>query len=390
MEWNQLIAATGSSQPALSDATFAIIEQILDNEGCLLLGPAGTGKSTILNALKVVLGAGGHKVKVCAYTHAACRLVGGETVAHLLHLNAALDDTWFLVDEVGLLPVSTLGAMSQWIALGAKFVFFGDFESQFEPFRDRWNMACNHANPLLHNLCNGLCVKLETYRRGVDQSLFDWYHGMYEQEDARGLASQSRLRYPAACDPDCNPLVLVISHNKRIRVNEIQSRRLAPAGALECPYEVEEDDERPGTTMRPQTMRIWPGMDLMGCPRGSGKQLVVQGVIYTVTGITETHLNLQMRPEYCHGADDERASVPLEDVCEQLRLCHAMCFYTVQGRTVRDRHIVLLDTENRNFSVRALIVGLSRATHGSFLHVGDESSEAIFAGARRVARQRRG
>ena len=164
---------------------------------------------------------------------------------------------------------------------------------------------------------------------------------------------------------------------------------LPPAGALECQWDVEEDDERPGTTMRPQTMRIWTGMELIGCPRGSGKQLVVQGVIYTVTRITESHLILQMRPEYCHGADDEQASVPLEDVCEQLRLCHAMCFYTVQGRTVRDRHIVLLDTENRNFRVRALIVGLSRATHGSFLHVGDDNSEVIFAGGR-VVRQRRG
>ena len=66
-----------------------------------------------------------------------------------------------------------------------------------------------------------------------------------------------------------------------------------------------------------------------------------------------------------------------------------MCFYTVQGRTVRDRHIVLLDTANRNFSVRALIVGLSRATCGSFLHVGDETSEATFAGARRIIKQRK-
>ena len=94
-----------------------------------------------------------------------------------------------------------------------------------------------------------------------------------------------------------------------------------------------------------------------------------------------------MRPEYCRGAKDEKTSVKLEQVCEQLRLTHAMCFYTVQGRTVRDRHIVLLDTANRNFSVRALIVGLSRATHGSYLHVGDEASEATFAG-RRVIRQR--
>ena len=91
LQHNQLLAA--SSSVLLSDATFSILGRILNNEGGLVLGPAGTGKSTILNALKVVLTNTGHKVKVCAYTHAACRLVGGETVAHLLHLNAALDDT---------------------------------------------------------------------------------------------------------------------------------------------------------------------------------------------------------------------------------------------------------------------------------------------------------
>ena len=100
------------------------------------------------------------------------------------------------------------------------------------------------------------------------------------------------------------------------------------------------------------------------------------------------YLELRMRPEYCRGADDEMALVPLDEACTQLRLCHAMCYYTCQGRTVRDRHIVLLDTRQKHFSVRALIVGLSRATHGRHLHVGDDNSEALFGGDR-VARQRR-
>ncbi len=95
-----------------------------------------------------------------------------------------------------------------------------------------------------------------------------------------------------------------------------------------------------------------------------------------------------MRPEYCRGAEDEKVSVPLDDACAQLRMCHAVCYYTSQGRTVRDRHIVLLDTTHQHFSVRALIVGLSRATHGRWLHVGDDNSEALFGGER-VVRQRR-
>ena len=94
-----------------------------------------------------------------------------------------------------------------------------------------------------------------------------------------------------------------------------------------------------------------------------------------------------MLPEFRFGADDETTSVLWDEVCAQLRLCHSLCFYTAQGRTIRDRHIVLLDTAHQQFSVRALIVGLSRATHSKWLHIGDEQSEALFAGER-VVRQR--
>ena len=55
------------------------------------------------------------------------------------------------------------------------------------------------------------------------------------------------------------------------------------------------------------------------------KQLLVQGVIYPVIGITETELKLQMHPEYCtRGAGEETALVSLDEACSQLRLCHAM------------------------------------------------------------------
>ena len=132
--------------------------------------------------------------------------------------------------------------------------------------------------------------------------------------------------------------------------------------------------------MLPQSMHVWPGLELIGCPRGSGKQLVVQGVVYVVVSMDPEAVHLEMLPEYRHGAAGEQAKVPWEDVCGQLRMAHAMCYYTSQGRTIRDRHIVLLDTTHQHFSVRALIVGLSRATHGSYLHVGDEQSEALFGG----------
>jgi hypothetical protein len=100
-------------------------------------------------------------------------------------------------------------------------------------------------------------------------------------------------------------------------------------------------------------------------------------------------VKLQMCEEYCHGADDETTEVPLDQVCGQLRLTHAMCYYTCQGRTVKDRHIVLMDTDHPCFSTRSLIVGLSRATHGCYLHIGDDNSDSIFCGDRRVRWEQR-
>ena len=107
-----------------------------------------------------------------------------------------------------------------------------------------------------------------------------------------------------------------------------------------------------------------------------------------MTEITGTTLFVQMTDDFCRTRGqvetDERAELPLENVCAHLRLCHAMCYYTVQGSTIRDRHIVLLDTSHKHFSVKSLFVGLSRATHGQYLHVGDSTSEGVFCGERRV------
>ena len=153
-------------------------------------------------------------------------MIGGETVAHLLHKNASLADTWFLVDEVGLLPVSTLGAMSKWTRIGGKFILFGDYAGQFEPFADRWKLSMfGGNNALVDQLAHSFRLTLQTYRRGDDPALYEWYRSLYGQEDARGLANESRRLYPAQCDPSCNPLVLTLSHKKRMSVNKRQNER---------------------------------------------------------------------------------------------------------------------------------------------------------------------
>ena len=139
----------------------------------------------------------------------------------------------------------------------------------------------------------------------------------------------------------------------------------------------------------------------MAYPRGSGKNStgVVQGVVYRVESITDDAVTIKMLEEYCpkhaisnaeHEVDTPvdvskakvEVKVPIADVPVVMRLTHAMCFYTVQGRTLRG-HTVLLDTENPKFSRRALIVGLSRAVHGSQVHLCTEKDAELFLGRRR-------
>jgi len=152
-----------------------------------------------------------------------------------------------------------------------------------------------------------------------------------------------------------------------------------------------EGEDLKGTTCQPQDMTIWEGIRLIGCPRGSGKVSlgVVQGVVYVVKQISDTHATLEMTRDYCKDPTKppdpltkEVVAVPLDDVAEVLRLTHALCYYTCQGRTM-DSHVVLMDTEYKWFSRRALIVGLSRATHGDLVHVATPQDEEIFLGERR-------
>ena len=116
-----------------------IVEQILANKGGLVTGPAGTGKSVILRTIMRKLATQEQNIKVCAYTHAAARLVGGMTVSRLLHLDKSLHDAWILIDEISILPIDTIGALARLSLVGAKFICFGDFDGQFEAAKDRWD-----------------------------------------------------------------------------------------------------------------------------------------------------------------------------------------------------------------------------------------------------------
>ena len=55
---------------------------------------------------------------------------------------------------------------------------------------------------------------------------------------------------------------------------------------------------------------------------------------------------------------------------EKLRLSHAMVYAAIQGRTFHGS-VRLWDTGHRHFTKTHLLVGVSRATSGSLVDIGD-------------------
>ena len=213
-----------------------------------------------------------------------------------------------------------------------------------------------------------------------------------------------------------------MSHKWRVKINHAVNMKLAERH--EHKLFLKSPGEMPGIMMQPQDMWIWEGMELLCHRRKYVANSPVNGGIYTIyswDGETITvRLNKEYRENYRPKApkppkdtkanevddeDEDATSEPddFEEDEEELpkapkgfkcidmagwytvthaefarifRPQHALVYANIQGRTMREKHICLLDTGNRNFTVRHLIVAISRATHGKYVHVPDREQEA--------------
>ena len=378
-------------------------------------------------------------IKKCGYTHCCAALFGAHTIARLLYLQENLRNNIFVVDEMGLVPTATWGLLARYVLLGASFVLLGDWCGQFEPFGDRYKgLGGVEDSALMHELCGGVRIRLETYMRGTDQALYDHYYGFYDrgEEELPAMIRESVERYPARGRgaPTRSSICLVLQHVQRLEINRLVNEAVKPDSAVHCAVPAGFRASN-AITMQPQDMYIWRDLVLLGCARGVSKKTcenandIVQGVAYRVKEVSDTHATLWMTKEFGGAHDPEiddtdaatvtadlpwetceadpwlsgeeteaaaeeedavpedaksvagrpvKLEVPLKDIPLLFRLMHAMCYYTSQGRTFRD-DVFLCDVDRMrgSYGKRALIVGLSRATHGDSVHVVENQDEFL-------------
>jgi hypothetical protein len=152
---------------------------------------------------------------------------------------------------------------------------------------------------------------------------------------------------------------LCISHQSRMRINRREN--LAAADAHDRKLFVPSVGELKGAASQPQDMWIWEGLQLIGA---GSRRKVLNGVLYIVVSFTEESISIRPHEDFQANA----VQLSLAEASECLRLCYAAVYYSCQGRTLKEQHVMLLDTDHPHFSMRHLYVGASRVQHSKYLH----------------------
>ena len=295
--------------------------------------------------------AAGKRVDIVSKTHVASNRAGGCTADHWVRrhvINGASSCDCLWVDEISQLDVGLWLQLSKLTYTGMQFLLSGDF-NQFSPIGNsfRGSMIPENAfetSGLLHTLAGGNRLELVECRRS-DAELFGFYSSLIAggSRFELGLADAVReakelLTYDGLAEHN-----LVISHQRRIRLNRDLNQQLAPMGAIRL--EITGKASRGNSA---QTMLLWPGIVLIGCLAVS-KHGIQNGVLYTVESVTREAVVLVGGVSLSHAH---------AKTC--LRLSYAQTYASCQGSEF-DGPLRLHDTSHKFFTRKHLFVGLSRA-----------------------------
>jgi len=334
-------------------------------QGLLVLGIAGTGKTTYCKGIVERLEAQKIKVDVISKTHVASRRAGGVTADHWVRrhvVNGTPTCQVLWIDEISQVDCGLLLQICKLTySSGVRFLLSGDF-NQFAPIGNNFRGSPVdedrvQLSNLLHTMASGNRVVLTECMRSSAQ-LFDFYssliHGgsRFEAPLPEVLAEAKLIfKHSGICAAN-----LTISHRKRVALNASINKAFAPSeGVLQL--EVRGKACRNGA----QTMLLWPGIKLLGAV-SSEKRGVRNGCLYTVAAVDEERgVELQELPGVIFS---------LEQVKAWLRLSYAQTYASVQG-TEFEGELRLHDTQHQHFTRRHLFVGLSRAKEASKVSVVD-------------------
>ena len=346
----------------------------LAGNSLLLTGLPGTGKTHLARTIVARLREQGEAVHLVSKTHCSAQNLGlgAQTADHWVRRNvrggSAQKLDWLVVEEITQLDMA-LWADLACVGLNAdvKFLLLGDFR-QLPAVLDSWagrpiSAPLEHSQ-LVRDLAGGHRHELTENMRS-DPGIFNFVKWLRVGEEACPTLEQAKARlkelFPSK--PGWPDTTLVISHSKRMAVNAAANRALAPEGSkllelethvihidLGCYESVPTANCQTATPQNsPQSMRVWPGLRLIGA---GGK--IPKGVFAAVAEVEPDGVRL-----------DNGMRLKNQELLRATRPSHAVTYASCQGLTLHNR--VRLDLESCHLTLRHLYVGASRATSSELL-----------------------
>ena len=201
LEEEEGIGSKGADDAFQEEAARAVSQ----NGRGLVTGRGGVGKSHHLTLLKKGFVAAKFWVDVVAFTHVQSASVDGDTVLHDIYQNLLRKRRVLITDEGGQVPIRIWAVIATLKYIGCKIVVLGDFAVQLCPIADQNRIGLWKRLPhsdFMHDLCEGLHVKLQKFRRGGDYGHLSFVGRLNpiagDNEDAKlGTALQAaREEYP--------------------------------------------------------------------------------------------------------------------------------------------------------------------------------------------------
>ena len=96
--WRRCTETQFQQDPLERDAhLLSVAQHIVQNGGAMLTGPAGVGKTMLVNMVKDLILAEDENAQIVVgtLTHIATRIVQGSTIAHILHKHTTMAGGWF-------------------------------------------------------------------------------------------------------------------------------------------------------------------------------------------------------------------------------------------------------------------------------------------------------